>query len=243
MLTRMTHAKIIVDRDFTLGPVPRRLFGSFVEHMGRAVYTGVFEPGHPTADTDGYRHDVLDLVRELGVTVVRYPGGNFVSGYTWEDGVGPVASRPRRLDAAWHSTETNAFGLHEFVGWARAVGTEVMQAVNLGTRGVDAARELVEYANHPGGTRLSDLRRLNGAEEPFGIKLWCLGNEMDGPWQIGQKTAHDYGLLAKETAKAMRAVDPSIELVVAGSSGADIATFGAWEQTVLGHAYEEVDYV
>ncbi|HWD62218.1 MAG TPA: alpha-N-arabinofuranosidase [Humibacter sp.] len=239
----MSRATITVDRDFTVGPVPRRLFGNFVEHMGRCVYTGIYEPGHPDADENGYRLDVLDLVKELGVSVVRYPGGNFVSGYNWEDGVGPVDQRPRRLDGAWHTVETNAFGLHEFAGWAAKADVEIMEAINLGTRGVDAARELVEYANHPGGTYLSDLRKKNGASDPFGIKLWCLGNEMDGPWQIGHKTADEYGRLAQEAGKAMRLVDPSIELVASGSSNRGMPTFGEWEQTVLGHTYDVVDYV
>jgi Alpha-L-arabinofuranosidase len=239
----MPRATITLDRDFTAGPVPRRLFGSFVEHMGRCVYTGIYEPGHETADENGFRGDVLELVGELGATVIRYPGGNFVSGYNWEDGVGPVESRPTRLDGAWHTVETNAFGLHEFVAWSKKAGTEIMEAINLGTRGVDAAREIVEYANHPGGTYLSDLRRKNGSAEPFDIKLWCLGNEMDGPWQIGHKTADEYGRLAEEAAKAMRFVDPSIELVACGSSSSSMPTFGAWEQTVLGHTYDQVDYV
>ncbi len=223
--------------------VSPRLFGSFVEHMGRCVYTGIVEPGHPTADGEGLRGDVLELTRELGVTLVRYPGGNFVSGYNWEDGIGPIESRPRRLEAAWHEIEPNTFGLHEFVGWATKAGVEIMYAVNLGTRGIDDARRVVEYTNHPGGTQLSDLRRANGAEEPFGIRLWCLGNEMDGPWQIGAKTAEEYGRLALETAKAMRLVDPTIELVVAGSSALDMPTFGDWERTVLGHTAAHVDYL
>lgn len=239
----MTKARITIDRDFTIGEVPRRLFGSFVEHMGRCVYTGIYEPGHPKADENGFRRDVLALTKELGATVIRYPGGNFVSGYNWEDGVGPVAARPRRLDGAWHTVETNAFGLHEFVDWSKLAGTEIMEAVNLGTRGVDAARELVEYANHPGGTYLSNLRKKNGSADPFDIKLWCLGNELDGPWQIGHKTAHEYGRLAQEAAKAMRFVDPSIELVAVGSSGSGMPTFGEWEHTVLSHSYDEVDYV
>jgi alpha-N-arabinofuranosidase len=239
----MTRARITIDRDFTIADVPRRLFGSFVEHMGRCVYTGIYEPGHPTADDRGYRKDVLELVRELGPTVVRYPGGNFVSGYRWEDGIGPVADRPRRLDGAWHTIETNEFGLHEFMGWAREAGVEVMEAINLGTRGVEEARALVEYANHPGGTYWSDLRRKNGAEDPFDIKLWCLGNELDGPWQIGHKTAHEYGRLAQETAKAMKLVDDSIELVAVGSSNRYMDTFGSWEHTVLTHAYDEIDYI
>jgi alpha-L-arabinofuranosidase len=239
----MSRARISIDRDFTVSEVPHRLFGSFVEHMGRCVYTGIYEPGHPTADEQGFRKDVLALTKELGATVVRYPGGNFVSGYNWEDGIGPVENRPRRLDGAWHTLETNAFGLHEFVDWSRKAGVEIMEAINLGTRGVDAAREIVEYANHPGGTHLSDLRIKNGHKDPFDIKLWCLGNEMDGPWQIGHKTAEEYGRLAQEAAKAMRFVDPDIELVACGSSSSAMDTFGAWEQTVLTHAYDEVDYV
>ncbi|NRG39556.1 alpha-N-arabinofuranosidase [Rathayibacter sp. VKM Ac-2835] len=239
----MPTAHIVIDRDFTIGPVPRRLFGSFVEHMGRCVYTGIYEPGHEQADERGFRRDVLALVKELGPTVVRYPGGNFVSGYNWEDGVGPAAERPRRLDGAWHTVESNAFGLHEFVDWSKEAGVEIMEAINLGTRGVDAARELVEYANHPGGTALSDRRIANGAAAPFDIKLWCLGNELDGPWQIGHKTADEYGRLAQEAGKAMRFVDPSIELVAVGSSNSGMATFGSWEHTVLSHAYDEVDYM
>ncbi|OFI38304.1 alpha-L-arabinofuranosidase [Arthrobacter sp. SW1] len=239
----MARARISVDRDFTVARVSRRLFGSFVEHMGRCVYTGIYEPGHPAADSQGFREDVLDLVRELGVTVVRYPGGNFASGYAWEDGVGPLEERPRRLDTAWHSVESNAFGFHEFIDWSRKAGVEPMETINLGTRGVDAARAIVEYANHPGGSYLSDLRARNGHREPFGIKLWCLGNELDGPWQIGHKTADEYGRLAREAAKAMRAVDSGIELVACGSSNQAMDTFGTWEQTVLGHAYEVVDHV
>lgn len=239
----MSAARIILDRDFQVGKVPRRLFGSFVEHMGRCVYTGIYEPGHPEADERGFRQDVLKLVKEMGPTVVRYPGGNFVSGYRWEDGVGPIEDRPRRIDGAWHTIETNAFGLHEFMEWAKAADVEVMEAINLGTRGVEAARALVEYANHPSGTYWSDLRRSHGAEEPFGIKLWCLGNELDGPWQIGHKTADEYGRLAQESAKAMKLVDPEIELVAVGSSSKSMPTFGSWEHTVLSHTYEEVDFV
>lgn len=239
----MPQARITIDRDFTIADVPRRLFGSFVEHMGRCVYTGIYEPGHPAADARGFRKDVLELVREMGPTVIRYPGGNFVSGYLWEDGVGPVSERPTRIDGAWHTIETNAFGLHEFVDWAKEADVEVMEAINLGTRGVEEARALVEYANHPGGTAWSDLRRKNGAADPFDIKLWCLGNELDGPWQIGHKTAHEYGRLAQESAKAMKLVDPSIELVAVGSSNRGMPTFGTWEHTVLTHAYDEVDYI
>ncbi|MDN6803401.1 MAG: alpha-L-arabinofuranosidase, partial [Bifidobacterium mongoliense] len=219
------RARLTVDPAFTQGRVDDRLFGSFVEHLGRCVYTGIYEPGHPTADADGFRRDVIDLVRELGVTTIRYPGGNFVSGYRWEDGVGP--ERPQRLDLAWHSTETNRFGLHEMASWLGKVGgNELMEAVNLGTRGVQEALDLLEYANVPGGTKLSEERRRNGADEPFGIRMGCLGNEMDGPWQLGHKTAHEYGRLAATTAAAMRQVDPDLELVVCGSSSHCMDTFG-----------------
>ncbi|GHH84155.1 alpha-N-arabinofuranosidase [Streptomyces sulfonofaciens] len=239
------NARFTLDADFTVGEVDPRLFGSFVEHLGRCVYSGVFEPGHPAADGAGLRTDVLELVRELGVTTVRYPGGNFVSGYRWEDSVGPVEERPRRLDPAWHSTETNRFGLSEFIAFVRRLGPEAepMLAVNLGTRGVADALRLQEYANHPGGTELSGLRRAHGDEEPFGIRLWCLGNEMDGSWQIGAKTAREYGRLAAETARAMRRLDPAVQLVACGSSHQAMPTFGAWEATVLEEVYELVDYV
>jgi alpha-N-arabinofuranosidase len=238
-------ARFTLDPAFTVGAVDPRLFGSFVEHLGRCVYTGIHEPGHPSADEAGLRTDVLELVRELGVTAIRYPGGNFVSGYKWEDSVGPVESRPRRLDLAWHSTETNRFGLSEYIAFLRKLGphAEPMMAVNLGTRGVAEALELQEYANHPSGTALSDLRAAHGDKEPFGIRLWCLGNEMDGPWQTGHKTAAEYGRLAAETARAMRQADPAVELVACGSSGQAMPTFAEWEATVLQETYDLVDYI
>ena len=237
------QASLIVDRDFDLAPLDRRLFGVFVEHLGRCVYLGLHERGHPTADEHGFRGDVAELTKELGATIVRYPGGNFMSGYNWEDGVGPKDQRPRRLDLAWFSTETNQVGTHEFMAWCRKVGIEPMFGVNLGTRGPDEARHYLEYCNHPGGTALSDLRRSHGAEEPLGIKFWCLGNEMDGPWQICQKTPDEYGRIAKETAKLMRWVDPTIELAACGSSAYDMPTYGVWEDRVLEHCFEFVDYL
>src|SRR5262245_15582390 len=221
----MEQASITLDPAYTVAEVDARLFGGFVEHLGRCVYTGVFEPGHPTADPSGFRSDVADLVRDLGVPIVRYPGGNFVSGYRWEDGIGPVAQRPARLDLAWRSLEPNRFGTDEFAAWCATVGAAPMLAVNLGTRGVEAASDLVEYCNHPGGTYWSDRRVRNGSREPHRVKTWCLGNEMDGPWQVGAKTAREYGRLAAETAKAMRLVDPGVELVACGSSGRGMPTF------------------
>jgi alpha-L-arabinofuranosidase len=238
----MLSSRITVNRNFTIAPLDRRIFGTFVEHMGRCVYGGIYEPGHPTADANGFRQDVLALTKELGPTIVRYPGGNFLSGYNWEDGVGPKP-RPQRLDLAWGSTETNEFGTHEFMTWCKAVGVEPMMAVNLGTRGPDEARHLVEYCNHPGGTYFSDLRRSHGAEEPFGVKFWCLGNEMDGPWQICQKTAAEYGRIAQETAKVMRWVDPQLQLTACGSSNHAMATYGHWEHDVLDRCFEHVDFI
>ncbi|RTE10716.1 alpha-N-arabinofuranosidase [Paenibacillus whitsoniae] len=236
-------ASVIVDKDFVVGEVDKRIYGSFIEHLGRAVYNGIYEPGHGTADEQGLRGDVMGLVKELQVPIVRYPGGNFVSGYNWEDSVGPVAQRKRRLELAWRTIETNEFGFNEFVDWARKANTDVMMAVNLGTRGADAARNIVEYSNHPSGTYWSDLRRQHGYEQPHNIKVWCLGNEMDGPWQIGAKTAEEYGRAAVEAAKVMKWVDPTLELVACGSSNLNMATFPDWEATVLDHTYNHVEYL
>jgi alpha-N-arabinofuranosidase len=232
-----------IDKNFTIAPVDPRLYGSFIEHLGRAVYGGIYDPGHPSADKQGFRQDALEAIRNLNVPIIRYPGGNFVSGYNWEDGVGPVADRKRQLELAWWTTETNEVGTNEFADWARLVGSEVMMAVNLGTRGIDAARNLVEYCNHPSGSYWSNLRISHGYKEPHHFKTWCLGNEMDGPWQIGAKTAVEYGRLANETAKAMRWVDPSLELVACGSSSTGMSTFADWEATVLDLTYDQVDYL
>ncbi|CAN5321900.1 alpha-N-arabinofuranosidase [soil metagenome] len=239
----MAPARLTVDPRASIGAIQRRLFGGFVEHLGRHVYDGIYEPGHPTADAEGFREDVIDLVRELGVSTIRYPGGNFVSGFRWEDSVGPRDARPRRLDLAWHSTETNEVGLHEFAHWLDRVGSDLMLAVNLGTRGTAEALDLLEYSNVRGGTELSERRRTNGRDEPFAIDVWCLGNEMDGPWQIGHRSADDYGKLAARTARAMRLLDPSIQLVACGSSSRHMPTFGEWERVVLTHTYDDVDYI
>lgn len=237
------NAKMVLDKNFRVGDVDNRIYGSFIEHLGRAVYGGIYEPDHPQADEQGFRKDVLELVRKLRVPIVRYPGGNFVSGYNWEDGIGPREKRPRRLELAWRTIETNEVGVNEFADWAKKANAEVMMAVNLGTRGIDAARNLVEYCNHPGGTYWSDLRKSHGYEQPHKIKTWCLGNEMDGPWQIGHKTAAEYGRTALETAKVMKWVDPSIELVACGSSNSRMPSFPEWEATVLDHTYDLVDYI
>ncbi|WP_309103618.1 alpha-N-arabinofuranosidase [Microbacterium sp.] len=239
----MPTARLTIDPHFVTGRIQRRLFGGFVEHLGRHVYDGIYEPGHETADAEGFRQDVIELVRELGVSTIRYPGGNFVSGFRWEDSVGPREQRPRRLDLAWHSTETNEVGLHEFSSWLDKVGSDLMLAVNLGTRGTLEALDLLEYSNIAGGTELSERRRANGRDEPFAVEMWCLGNEMDGPWQLGHRSADDYGKIASQTAKGMRQLDPDIKLVVCGSSSAHMPTFGEWERVVLGHTYDDVDYI
>lgn len=236
-------AKITLAGDFQIGEIDERIYGSFVEHLGRAVYGGIYEPGHPLADEDGFRKDVIDLIKQLNVPIVRYPGGNFVSGYNWEDGVGPVEKRPERLDLAWGTTEPNTFGTNEFMKWCNKVNTQCMMAVNLGTRGAEEARNLVEYTNHKSNSAWSDMRISHGYKEPWNIKLWCLGNEMDGRWQMGAKTATEYGRVALEASKLMKWTDGSIETVLCGSSSRNSPTFGEWEATSLDIAYDSVDYI
>lgn len=239
----MKKAEIIIDKSFIVGDVDRRIYGSFIEHLGRAVYEGIYQPESPFADEQGFRKDTLDLVKEINVPIVRYPGGNFVSGFNWEDSVGPKDQRPAKPELAWGVIETNQFGLNEFNDWAKKANTDVMMAVNLGTRGIADAKNILEYCNFEGGTYYSDLRKSHGYEKPHDIKMWCLGNEMDGPWQIGHKTAYEYGRLAGETGRVMKLLDPSIELVACGSSNLGMPTFGEWEATVLDECYDIVDYV
>lgn len=239
----MKKASMSIDRLGKISKIDDRIYGSFIEHVGRAVYNGIYEPEHPSSDADGFRRDVIELVKQLKVPIIRYPGGNFVSGFNWEDSVGPKDKRPTRLDLAWFTTETNEVGMQEFQKWLDAVDSQMMLAVNLGTRGADAARNLVEYCNYDKKSYWSDLRRKHGKTTPYGVKVWCLGNEMDGPWQMGQKTAYEYGRLANETAKMMKWVDPTIELAACGSSKQSMPTFADWEATVLTEAYDQVDYI
>ncbi len=237
------QSRVTIEKAYVIGNVDNRVYGSFVEHLGRCVYNGIYEPEHPQADAKGFRKDVAELVKELGISIVRYPGGNFVSGYRWEDGTGPISERPRRLDLAWRTLEPNAVGVGEFSDWCKMVGTEPMLAINLGTRGIEAALDFLEYCNHPSGTYLSDLRIKHGYKNPFDVKVWCLGNEMDGPWQTGHKTPEEYGRLAVETARAMKVLQPDLELVSCGSSSAQMATFPQWEAETLEHTYDAVDFV
>lgn len=239
----MQKAKMIVSKDFKIGRTNDRLFGSFVEHMGSVVYNGIYEPGHTTADEDGFRQDVLELVKALDLSVIRYPGGNFSSGYNWEDGIGPKEQRIPKTDIAWRAIEPNSFGLNEFMKWVGIVGAEAIMTVNLGTRGIEEARDMIEYCNFSGGTYWSDLRKSHGIETPHHIKTWCLGNELDGEWQIARKTADNYGMLACETAKAMKWIDPTIELVAVGSSTRQMPTYPEWDKTVLTHTYDHVEYL
>lgn len=233
--------RMVLEKDYKISKIDDRLYGSFIEHLGRAVYTGIYQPGHPSADENGFRKDVLDLVKELNVPIVRYPGGNFVSNFRWEDSVGP--ERKSRLDLAWRTLEPNTFGIGEFSKWAKKANTDIMMAVNLGTRRTADALNLLEYCNLDTDSCYADLRRSHGDKDPYDIKLWCMGNEMDGPWQMGHKKAEEYGHIAAETSKAMKQMDKRIETVVCGSSSVSMPTFGKWESGVLDEAYDYVDYV
>ncbi|MDE5717565.1 MAG: alpha-N-arabinofuranosidase [Lachnospiraceae bacterium] len=239
----MLKSHIICNEKYVTGEIDSRLYGSFLEHMGRVIYHGVYEPGHTSADEEGFRRDVLQAVRDMGVTAVRYPGGNFVSAYHWEDGVGPRGQRPRKIDLAWKAIETNAFGTDEFIHWARKAQVQPIFTVNLGTRGMEEALQYLEYCNFPSGTMYSDLRRSHGIEDPYGVRIWCLGNEMDGSWQVGHKSAVEYGRLAAETGKTMKLLDSNIELIACGSSLSTMDTCPAWDLEVLEQTYDVIDYL
>lgn len=234
-------ARVYLDTRRTIAPIDRNLFGSFLEHLGRAIYEGIYDPSSKLSDANGFRNDVMEEVRGLGVPIVRYPGGNFVSGYNWLDGIGPKQERPLVLDKAWNSINTNQFGTDEFLLWCKMVGTNPLIGLNLGTGTPEQAAALVEYCNVEKGTRWSDLRRKNGIAEPYKVNHWCLGNEMDGPWQIGHMTATQYGLKAADAARQMRYVDPDLKLVACGSSGPFMPTYLEWDREVLEQCYEYVD--
>ena len=233
--------RVYVDSRRAIAPLDRNLFGSFLEHLGRAIYEGIYDPGSKLSDAHGFRKDVMDEVRQMGVPIIRYPGGNFVSGYNWLDGVGPKESRPRVLDKAWNSVNTNQFGTNEFMAWCKAVGTEPLMGLNLGTGTPEQAAALVEYCNLDQRTKWSDLRRKHGIADPYKVKYWCLGNEMDGPWQIGHMTATEYGMKAQDAARQMRYVDHALQLIACGSSGPFMPTYLEWDREVLEQCYEYVD--
>lgn len=239
----MTTTTLHLHTKFTVDTVDPRIFGGFLEHMGRAVNDGVYNPGSAHADDLGCRTDVQAALRRLRFTAMRYPGGNFVSGYHWQDGVGPRENRPRVRDLAWQSIETNEFGSNEFLTLAKRMDWTPMMAVNLGTGTPEEARNWLEYCNVDGGSRWADLRREHGYEQPHDVKLWCLGNEMDGPWQIGHIPAEQYAILAQQTARMMKMCDPRVELVVCGSCAPDLPTYLEWDRKVLEHVREEVEYL
>jgi alpha-L-arabinofuranosidase len=240
-MIRGSAAQIYVDPKRTIAPLDRNLFGSFLEQLGRAIYEGIYDPASKLSDGNGFRRDVMDQIRGLGVPIVRYPGGNFVSGYNWLDGVGPKQDRPQVLDKAWNTVNSNQFGTNEFMTWCKAVGTLPLMGLNLGTGTPEQAAALVEYCNLDKGTEWSELRRKHGYPEPYNVKHWCLGNEMDGPWQIGHMPAMEYGLKAQDAARQMRAVDPTLQLVACGSSGPNMPTYLEWDREVLEQCYDHVD--
>jgi alpha-N-arabinofuranosidase len=237
----MAATRVYLDTKRIVAPIDRNLFGSFLEHLGRAIYEGIYDPCSKLSEASGFRKDVVEEIRTLGVPIVRYPGGNFVSGYNWLDGVGPKQDRPRVLDKAWNSINSNQFGTNEFMAWCKAVGTAPLMGLNLGTGTAEQAAALVEYCNVEKGTQWSELRRKHGIAEPYKVNHWCLGNEMDGPWQIGHMTAAEYGMKAADAARQMRYVDQSLQLVACGSSGPGMPTYLEWDREVLEHCYEYVD--
>ncbi len=240
-MTTLT-ARILIDPERIIAPISPLLFGGFVEHMGRCVYEGIYDPASPLADERGYRKDVLAALKDQGYTVIRYPGGNFLSGYNWLDGIGPKDRRPRRRELAWQSTETNQFGTNEFVEFCKSINVAPMLGVNMGTGTIQAAADMVEYCNAPTGTYYADLRASHGYRDPHGVKYWCVGNEMDGPWQMGHLDAAAYGNKALEAAKLMKWHDPTIQTVLCGSSSEGMPTYPEWDRTALEIAWEHMDF-
>ena len=234
-------ARVYIDSRRTISAIDRNVWGSFLEVLGRAIYEGIYDPGNKLSDANGFRKDVMNEIRQLGVPIIRYPGGNFVSGYNWLNGIGPKESRPRELDKAWNSINSNQFGTDEFMAWCKLVGTEPLMGLNLGTGTAEEAAALVEYCNVEKGTKWSDLRRKNGIAAPYNVRRWCLGNEMDGPWQIGHMSAVEYGMKAADAARQMRYVDPSLQLIACGSSGPFMPTYLEWDREVLEQCYDRVD--
>ncbi|KAF1991695.1 glycoside hydrolase family 51 protein [Aulographum hederae CBS 113979] len=219
---------ITVSAAHKISEINKNIYGGFAEHMGRCIYGGIYDPGNSLSDERGFRKDVIDVMKELDVPVVRYPGGNFVATYHWLDGVGPREKRPRRPELAWIGVETNEFGTDEFLQWCEVVGTEPYFALNFGTGTLDEALGWVEYCNSSASTYYANLRRANGREKPWNVKYWALGNEMWGPWQVGQMTQEDYAKTAYQWAKAIKLLDPSVELILCGKEGPT-----SWDAYVL----------
>jgi alpha-N-arabinofuranosidase len=234
-------ARAILNQARYISDLDRRLLGSFLEHLGRAVYTGVYEPGSKLADSNGFRTDVINELKRLAVPVIRYPGGNFVSGYNWLDGVGPKDKRPTVLDRAWNTLESNQFGTNEFMQWCKLVNTEPLLGFNLGTGTPEQAVAYVEYCNVDKGTKWSELRRSHGFAQPHNVRYWCMGNEMDGPWQMGHSTAREYGRKARDTARQIRVLDPDLKLIACGSSNTILDTYLTWDREVLEECYDQID--
>jgi alpha-N-arabinofuranosidase len=236
----MNLIKIDIERQ--IGHIHPHIFGGFAEHLGRCIYGGIYEPTSPLADNQGYRTDVLDALDRLKMPIIRYPGGNFVSGYRWRDGVGSLEDRPHRLELAWRTYETNHFGTNEFIQFCRKLNTEPYFVVNCGDGDMREARDWVEYCNSDQNTYLANLRRQHGFDEPHNVKYWAVGNEVDGEWQIGYKTPQEYARSYKEFAKVMRWVDPSIQLFAAMISSWK-AEYVERIQLLLDHAADYVDYL
>ena len=236
-------ARVLLDNERTIGTISPLLFGGFAEHMGRCIYGGIYDPESPQADERGFRRDVQAALREMRLSILRYPGGNMLSGYDWLDGVGPRDQRPRRRELAWQSIETNQFGTNEFIDFCRHMNIEPMLGLNFGTGTIAEASALVEYCNAPAGTRYADMRVAHGYPAPHAVKYWCVGNEMDGPWQIGHLEAEEYGRKAREAAKLMRWQDSSLKLVACGSSNTEMPTYPEWDRIVLENCWEQVDYL
>lgn len=234
-------ARVYLDSRRTVAQLDPNVYGSFLEHLGRAIYQGIYEPGSKFADANGFRTDVADEIRKMHVPIIRYPGGNFVSGYNWLDGIGPRNKRPRVLDKAWNTLESNQFGTDDFMLWCKQVGTKPLMGLNFGTGSAEDAAALVEYCNVEKGTKWSELRRANGIAEPYHVEHWCLGNEMDGPWQIGHMTASEYGMKAADAGRQMRYVDPTVKLIACGSSNPAMPTYLEWDREVLEQCYDYVD--
>jgi len=237
------QATLTLDTQFHVGEIDPRIFSGFLEHLGRAVYEGIYDPGNPLSDDNGFRLDVMEALRKMRMPLMRYPGGNFVSAYDWTDGIGPRNQRPKRPEFAWKSIETNAFGTDEFMTWCNELQTAPMMAVNLGTKGPTEAGALLEYCNFPAGTYWADRRVANGHKEPYGVKTWCLGNEMDGPWQAGHVPAAEYAMRADQTAKLMRGLDNSIELIACGSSARGMDTYLEYDKVILEYCWKDVQYI